>query len=70
MTDWTTTNFEGGSSAAKCVAAGNDLTMPGLESDIREIMAAVNEENDQSLSIADLDACCARILTMIRKLSC
>ena len=68
MTDWTTTNFEGGSSAAQCVAAGNDLTMPGLESDIREIMEAVNGENDQSLDMADLDACCARILTMLRKL--
>lgn len=68
MTDWTTTNSEGGCSAAKCIAAGNDLTMPGLESDIREIMDAVNEDNDQSLNIADLDACCARILTMLRKL--
>ena len=70
MTDWTTTNFEGGSSAAKCVAAGNDLTMPGLESDIREIIGAVKEENDQSLDIKDLDACCARILGLIRKLCC
>jgi beta-glucosidase len=70
MTDWTTTNFEGGSSAAKCVAAGNDLTMPGLESDIREIIGAVKEENDQSLDIRDLDACCARILGLIRKLCC
>ena len=69
MTDWTTTNREGGSSAAKCVAAGNDLTMPGLMSDIREIMDAVREENDQSLSLADLDACCARLLTLIRALS-
>jgi len=70
MTDWTTTNSDGGSSAAKCVAAGNDLTMPGLTSDIREIIDAVNEENDQSLPMEALDACCARILTMIRKLSC
>ena len=70
MTDWTTTNFEGGSSAAKCVAAGNDLTMPGLESDIREIIGAVKEENDQSLDIKDLDTCCARILGLIRKLCC
>jgi beta-glucosidase len=69
MTDWTTTNRAGGSSAAKCVAAGNDLTMPGLMSDIREIMEAVREENDQSLSMADLDACCARLLSLIRALS-
>ncbi len=66
MTDWTTTNFEGGSSAAKCIAAGNDLIMPGLETDIREIIDAVNGDNDQSLDMADLDACCARILTVIR----
>ncbi len=68
MTDWTTTNREGGASAAKCVAAGNDLTMPGLASDIREIIDAVNEDNDQSLAVTDLDACCARILTVIRHL--
>ncbi len=69
MTDWTTTNSGGGSSAAKCVAAGNDLIMPGLPSDIREIMDAVLEENDQSLSLEDLDACCARLLALIRALT-
>ena len=35
---------------------------------IREIMESVNEDNDQSLDEADLDACCARILMMLRKL--
>ncbi len=69
MTDWTTTNAECGSSAAKCVAAGNDLIMPGLPSDIREIMEAVREENDQSLPLAELDACCARLLALIRALA-
>ncbi len=69
MTDWTTTNSEGGSSAAKCVAAGNDLTMPGLMTDIREIMDAVTEDNEQSLAMEDLDACCARLLHMIRLLA-
>ena len=69
MTDWTTTNQEGGSSAAKCVAAGNDLTMPGLQSDIREIVEAVNEEGEQSLRMEDLDACCGRMLRMIRLLT-
>ena len=68
MTDWTTTNREGGSSAAKCISAGNDLVMPGLESDIREIIGAVKEENDQSLPMAALDACCARLLRAIRAL--
>ena len=70
MTDWTTTNRQGGSSAAKCVSAGNDLVMPGLENDIKEIMDAVNQENDQSLDIRDLDACCARLLRMLRELGC
>ena len=68
MTDWTTTNHEGGSSAAKCVAAGNDLVMPGLESDIREIVDAVREAGDQSLPEDALNRCCARILTLIRLL--
>ena len=68
MTDWTTTNSDGGSSAAKCVAAGNDLIMPGMVSDIREIIRAVREENDQSLDIRCLDECCARILSLIRRL--
>ena len=35
-----------------------------------EIIGAVKEENDQSLDIRDLDACCARILGLIRKLCC
>ena len=68
MTDWTTTNFEGGSSAAKCIAAGNDWVMPGLEHDIQEIMEAVEETNDQSLDLRDLDASCARLLSLIRQL--
>ena len=68
MTDWTTTNFGGGASAAKCIAAGNDLVMPGLETDIREIMDAVHEENDQSLDIRLLDESCARLISLIRRL--
>ena len=68
MTDWTTTNSDGGSSAAKCVAAGNDLIMPGLESDIREITDALKGEGEQSLDERDLDACCSRILNAIRQL--
>ena len=69
MTDWTTTNDGGGSSAAKCIAAGNDMIMPGMDSDIHEIMDAVNEDNDQSLNIRLLDESCARILSLIRQLT-
>ena len=65
MTDWTTTNQEGGSSAAKCIAAGNDLVMPGLASDIQEIIDAVNRTGDQSLDMSLLDAAVCRILSVI-----
>lgn len=65
MTDWTTTNADGGSSAAKCISAGNDLVMPGTMSDITEIINAVNKTEDQSLDEAALDACVERILSII-----
>ena len=68
MTDWTTTNKDGGSSAAKCIAAGNDLVMPGLESDISEIVDAVRENGDQFLAEEALNACCHRILNAIHSL--
>ncbi len=68
MTDWTTTNG-GGFSAAKCVAAGNDLIMPGRMSDIREILDALEETGDQSLREEELDACALRILTTVLRLS-
>ena len=41
MTDWTTTNSGHGASAAKCILAGNDLVMPGTDSDRREISEAL-----------------------------
>ena len=65
MTDWTTTNADGGSSAAKCIAAGNDLVMPGTDTDRREILDALSAENDQYLEKKDLTACAQRILEMI-----
>ena len=68
MTDWTTTNMEGGSSAAKCVAAGNDLTMPGLPNDMTEILGALREENDQQLSREQLDACAKRVIACALRL--
>lgn len=68
MTDWTTTNMEGGSSAAKCVAAGNDLTMPGLPNDMTEILGALREENDQQLSREQLDACAKRVIACVLRL--
>ncbi|MCR5468385.1 MAG: glycoside hydrolase family 3 C-terminal domain-containing protein, partial [Lachnospiraceae bacterium] len=65
MTDWTTTNTGGGSAAAKCIAAGNDLVMPGTQSDIQEIIDAVNCEENLSLDEQLLDECVVRILRVI-----
>lgn len=65
MTDWTTTNMDEGSSAAKCIAAGNDLVMPGLMSDIQEIVDAVLGEKDQYIEEKYLDECARRIIRMI-----
>ncbi len=70
MTDWTTTNFDGGASAAKCVAAGNDITMPGLLSDIREILDAVHRTGDQSLEKKQLNASAERVVACALRLGC
>ncbi|MBQ1492575.1 MAG: hypothetical protein IIZ39_11510, partial [Blautia sp.] len=68
MTDSTTTNRNGGSSAATCIHAGNDLVMPGMITDIKEITQAVLEENDQSLPAEELDESAGRILRLLYQL--
>ncbi len=65
MTDWTTTNEGGGSSAAKCIEAGNDLIMPGNPSDIKEIVDAVHGEGKQHLDERYLRRCAANVLRVI-----
>lgn len=65
MTDWTTTNDGGGSSAAKCLEAGNDLIMPGRETDIHEILDTVRGEGKQYLDERYLRRCAANMLRMI-----
>lgn len=65
MTDWTTTNAGGGSSAAKYIEAGNDMIMPGNESDIREIVEAVYGTGKQYLEERCLRQCAARVIRMI-----
>lgn len=65
MTDWTTTNSGHGASAARCIAAGNDLVMPGRVSDIQEIVDAVQGEKHLRLSEKDLNVCAARMLRII-----
>jgi beta-glucosidase len=69
MTDWLTTNADGGSAATKCIEAGNDLIMPGNQSDIREILDALDKEKDLTLSPDALDDCCRRMLSMIIRLT-
>jgi beta-glucosidase len=62
MTDWCTTFARGGSAAWKCIEAGNDLIMPGIESDSESIRNALA---DGTLSRDDLKACVRRMLTVI-----
>jgi beta-glucosidase len=62
MTDWCTTFERGGSAAWKCIEAGNDLIMPGIESDSDSIRNALA---DGTLSRDDLKACVRRMLTVI-----
>lgn len=66
MTDWTTTNGHG-ASAAKCMAAGNDLVMPGTVGDLMEIVDAVYGSRDQNLAECFLDACAHRMLKLLKE---
>lgn len=76
MTDWlvtTDTMLDPESkysyaSAAGCVKAGNDLIMPGKESDVQDILKALEEESHPyHLTRENLEKCAARILRMIEK---
>ncbi|WP_408072615.1 glycoside hydrolase family 3 protein [Butyrivibrio sp. JL13D10] len=67
MTDWGTTGNDwsskeehkyGESSAAECVRCGNDLTMPGSQKDIDNIL-------DNGVTRAELQACARRILKCV-----
>ena len=62
MTDWTTTNRKNGSSAAKCITAGNDLVMPGTDNDCAEILAALHEEKGLRLAPEKLDESVTRLI--------
>lgn len=61
MTDWTTTFHAGGSTAWKCAAAGNDLIMPGGESDFENIRQALA---GGELKREELEACAARLISI------
>lgn len=82
MTDWGTTGsieMEPGrtfkypcSNAAGCVWAGNDLTMPGSQNDVDEIVKSVGASRDEvmyPLKLGDLQACAKRILSVIAQCS-
>ncbi|MBQ8093680.1 MAG: glycoside hydrolase family 3 C-terminal domain-containing protein [Clostridia bacterium] len=62
MTDWTTTNGGHGASAAKCIRAGNDLVMPGRDSDRNEIRDALHGDGPFLLSKESLDRSALRIV--------
>ena len=62
MTDWSTT-AGGGSNAAKCITAGNDLVMPGTDSDIQEILDALEGKRLPRLSEAKLDESVIRLIS-------
>lgn len=62
MTDWTTTEENGGSISWKCPWAGNDLIMPGSEEDKENIRQALAEG---LLSVNELKDCAARLLAII-----
>ncbi len=76
MTDWLVTGGMGhGSgkwpcaSAAGDVKAGNDITMPGIPSDKRDIMKALEDpEHPYALTRNDLLTSAVRVLNMILKL--
>lgn len=67
MTDWTTTDADGGSLPWKCITAGNDLIMPGCQEDLDSIRAALA---DGSLSGDELKTCVARLLTIAYQSNC
>ena len=62
MTDWATTLDFGGADAAGCVAAGNDLIMPGTPSDRERLEQAYAEGQ---LSEADIRSCAERVLNIV-----
>lgn len=74
MTDWDVTRSgmsrpgskHPAGSAAGCVKAGNDLTMPGRPEDKADMMKALCEEgHPYPLTRAELETCAVRILKMI-----
>ena len=83
MTDWGTTgggdmnpavdNKYGFSDAAGCIKAGNDLIMPGSQEDVDAILRSLNAKPGKApcpITLAELQACAARILKLIAHCAC
>ena len=66
MSDWNTTVPEDGSIPWVCVAAGNDIIMPGNPDDDKNIRDAYKEGK---LTEKEIRLCADRILKLIRRLS-
>lgn len=66
MSDWNTTVPEDGSVPWRCIAAGNDIIMPGNQKDDENIRGAYEEGK---LSEEMIRCSAGRILEMIRKLT-
>ena len=62
MTDWSTTNRAPDCTAAGCVRAGNDWTMPGRDMDLDSVREALA---NGSLSLQELRDCATRIIRVI-----
>lgn len=77
MTDWGTTRHAdkrkpqfkyGNSFASGCVKAGNDLTMPGSDRDVNDILNALDKKEGEvpyPLTLGELQACARRMLKLI-----
>ena len=66
ISDWNTTVPEDGSVPWKCIAAGNDIIMPGNLKDDKDLCEAYAQGK---LTENEIRACAGRVLALIRKLN-
>lgn len=64
MSDWNTTVPKDGSKPWKCVAAGNDIIMPGNLADDADIRRAYREGE---LSGEEIRACAGRVIALVKR---
>lgn len=80
MTDWGTTGSDhhpkeswkyGDSCASGCIKAGNDLTMPGSDRDVEDILNALGKKEGEvpyPLTLGELQACARRMIALILRM--